>query len=93
VVIGALGVGVLVMEGLQQLLQLRETASLYRRTAEQLSHEMTLYLSRAGGYGGGWEWADVLFAERVEALLAQETPMWVDGRQPARQASAGDSYE
>jgi Protein of unknown function (DUF4231) len=80
--IAALGVIVVVLEGVQHLNQYQKTWLDYRSTAEALKHEKFLFLAGAGPY------ADVddrraRLAERVEELIASEHSRWVSVRTPS----------
>jgi hypothetical protein len=78
--IGGLGAGVVVVEGIQQLGQFQQNWINYRSTSEALKHEKYLFLSRAGPYQGRRE-PDRLLAERVEGLVSQEHAKWTAGRE------------
>ncbi len=82
---GGLGALVVVIEGVQQLFQLEANWINYRSTAEALNREKYLYLSRAGDYAGQPD-PKRLLAERVEALISQESTKWTSGRQQVVQA-------
>lgn len=71
----ALGVLIVLLEGLQQLNQYQSNWTAYRSTAEALKHEKYLYLAKAGPYLGAAQPAATL-AERVEALVSQENAKW-----------------
>lgn len=77
---GGLGAIVVVVEGIQQLGQYQQNWINYRSTAEALKHEKFLYLSDAGLYQAADDPRRVL-AERVEALISQETSKWTVGRE------------
>jgi hypothetical protein len=71
---------VVVLEGLQHLLQWNEHWIAYRSTCEALKHERYLYLARAGPYATAPE-PRVLLAERVEGLVSQEHAKWASTQQ------------
>jgi hypothetical protein len=73
--VGALGVVIAVAEGIQQLNQHHVNWTSYRSTCEALKHEKYLYLAKAAPYAGAID-AHALLAERVEALMSQETAKW-----------------
>ncbi len=73
---GALGVIIVIAEGLQQLNQYQANWIAYRSTAEALKHEKYLYLAGAGPYASAEE-PLALLAERVESLVSQEHAKWV----------------
>jgi hypothetical protein len=73
---GALGVVVVVLEGLQSLYQFQNLWTSYRSTAEGLKHEKYLWLAGAGPYQNA-DNRNALFADRVEALLSTEHAKWV----------------
>ena len=79
-VTGGLGAVVVVLEGIQQLGQYQANWINYRATSEALKREKYLYLSRAGPYHGAIS-PDRLLAERVEALVSQESAKWTSGRE------------
>jgi Protein of unknown function (DUF4231) len=98
--IAALGLFVVVLEGVQHLNQCQKTWLDYRSTAEALKHEKFLFLAGAGPN------ADVddrraRLAERIEELIASEHSRWYpcaplarvararSGRAPLRSGSAG----
>lgn len=78
-VAGALGAVIVVLEGVQQLFQFQQNWISYRSIAEALKHEKFLYLASAGPYGHS-ERPDATLAERVEALVSQETVAWADAQ-------------
>jgi hypothetical protein len=78
-VAGALGAVIVVLEGLQQLFQFQQNWISYRTTAEALKHEKFLYLASAGPYAHSDRLEGAL-AERVEALVSQETVAWADAQ-------------
>ena len=71
----ALGGALLVLEGLQQLGQYHRIWIDYRSTWEQLQREKFLFLAHAGSYAHARH-PEQLLAERVEAVVAQETTGW-----------------
>lgn len=75
-VAGALGVFVVIFEGVQQLFQFHQNWVTYRGTCESLKHEKFLYFALAGPYAN----ADRplrLLAERVEGLVSTENTKWI----------------
>ncbi len=78
-VAGALGAVIVVLEGLQQLFQFQQNWISYRTTAEALKHEKFLYLASAGPYAHS-DRPEGALAERVEALVSQETVAWADAQ-------------
>ncbi len=77
---GILGVLVTVFEGLLQLNQFHENWIRYRSTCESLRHEKYFYLANAGPYSNV-EKPRALLAERVEALVSQESAQWATFQQ------------
>jgi len=73
--IGALGVLIAVAEGIQQVNQHHANWTAFRATCEALKREKYLYHANAGPYVGVQD-ARALLAERVEALISQETTKW-----------------
>jgi hypothetical protein len=78
-VAGALGAGIVVLEGLQQLFQFQQNWVSYRATAEALKHEKFLCLAQAGPYTNLDQPAAQL-AERVESLVSQEHSAWTSAQ-------------
>ena len=78
----ALGGALLVLEGLQQVGQYHRIWIDYRSTWELLQREKFLFLSRAGDYARARDAAQLL-AERVEAVVAQESTGWSTIQQSA----------
>ncbi len=78
----ALGVFIVVLEGLQGLNQYQQNWITYRSTCEELKHEKYLWLAKAGPYVIT-ENADTLLAERVESLISREHAKWVSTREQA----------
>ena len=72
---GALGVLIAVIEGLQQLNQYHANWTAFRATAEELKREKYLYLAKAGPYAGVAD-AHALLAERAEGAMSRETASW-----------------
>ncbi|MCH7896471.1 MAG: DUF4231 domain-containing protein [candidate division NC10 bacterium] len=79
---GALGVFIVVFEGLQGLNQYQQNWITYRSTCEELKHEKYLWLAKAGPYVNT-DNADTLLAERVESLISREHAKWVSTREQA----------
>jgi hypothetical protein len=78
----ALGVFIVVLEGLQGLNQYQQNWITYRSTCEELKHEKYLWLAKAGPYVNT-DSADTLLAERVESLISREHAKWVSTREQA----------
>src|SRR5580700_3582820 len=74
-VAGALGVLIVVFEGLQSLSQYQHNWISYRATCEQLTQEKFLWLAKAGAYASAPS-PDALLAERIEALISSEAATW-----------------
>ena len=74
----AIGVVVIVFEGIQQLFQFQSNWITYRSTAESLKHERYLYLAAAGPYAD--ESRHRVLAERIEGLISQEHAKWTESR-------------
>lgn len=74
-VASALGVLIVIFEGLQSLSQYQHTWISYRSTYDQLTHEKYLWLAKAGPYASATN-ANALLAERVEANLVGENAGW-----------------
>jgi predicted signal transduction protein with EAL and GGDEF domain len=75
----ALGVLIVVIEGLQSLNQYQQTWISYRSTCEQLKHEKYLWLAKAGPYASAAN-ADAILAERVENILSSENASWAESK-------------
>ncbi len=73
--VGSAGALIVVLEGLQQLMQYQQNWSSYRSTCERLKHERYLFQAEAGPYAGA-DRPDALLAERVESLVSQEHAAW-----------------
>lgn len=86
-VAGALGAVIVVLEGLQQLFQFQQNWIAYRSVAEALKHEKFLYLASAGPYARS-ERPDATLAERVEALVSQETLKWAEAQNASARSAA-----
>ena len=76
VAIALLGVGVVVVEGLEHLNQYHQNWLGNRATCEALKHEKILFLADAGPYGD-IEDKRALLAERIEELIGKEHAQWV----------------
>lgn len=77
--IAALGVVIVVLEGAQHLRQYHQNWLTYRSTAEALKHEKYLFLADAGPYGVVEDKRGYL-AERIEELISNEHTRWVSTR-------------
>ena len=66
---------IVVLEGLQQLMQYQQNWINYRSTCERLKHEQYLYLAAAGPYAALAD-PGTLLAERIESLVSQEHAAW-----------------
>jgi hypothetical protein len=71
-----LGVLIAVVESIQQMNRYQANWTAYRATAEALKHEKYLYLAKAGSYLTANN-SQATLAERVEALVSQETAKWI----------------
>ena len=76
----ALGILIVLSEGLQQLNQYQANWIAYRSTCESLKHEKYLYLAQAGPYAS-LDKPLPLLAERIEGLVSQEHAKWVSAQQ------------
>jgi len=83
-VVGGLGVLITILEGVLHLNQYQENWTTYRATAESLKHEKFLYLAKAGPYADAAD-PQVALAERVEALISQESSQWMASVQKVAQ--------
>ena len=82
VVAGALGVVVVIVEGVQHINQHHDTWLRYRGTCEQLRSEKQLFAGGAGAYEGLLpEQAQRQLIAAVEAILARESGQWLQLRQ------------
>lgn len=87
--IAFLGVGVVVVEGLEHLNQFHQNWLGYRATCEALKHEKFLFLADAGPYGGTDDKRAHL-AERIEEVIGKEHAQWVTVRtRSARSEGSG----
>ena len=84
---GALGVLITVFEGLLQLNQFHENWINYRATCENLRHEKYIFMAGAGPYAST-ENPRALLAERVEALVSQESAKWASMQQNSKSQSS-----
>jgi hypothetical protein len=75
----ALGIVIVLSEGLQQLNQYQANWIAYRSTCEALKHEKYLYLAQAGPYSASDNPLAAL-AERIEGLVSQEHAKWVSAQ-------------
>jgi hypothetical protein len=89
VLIAALGVAIVVLEGLQHLNQYHQTWLSCRSTCAALEQEKFLFLADAGPYGAT-EDKRAHLAERIEELVSGEHTKWVSSR--ARGADARTHY-
>ena len=75
-VAAALGVFVVIFEGIQQLFQFHQNWVSYRGTCESLKREKFLYFALAGSYATA-DYPLRLLAERVEGFVSTENLKWV----------------
>ena len=87
-VASALGVLIVIVEGLQSLNQYQHTWISYRSTCEQLIREKYLWLAKAGSYATAAN-VNAVLAERVEAILSSENTGWATEMQQRDQKQAG----
>lgn len=80
----ALGVFIVVVEGIQQLYQFQSNWITYRSTCEALKHEKYLYRASAGPYAAAGD-AHALLAERIESLISQEHAKWTSAFEKSAQ--------
>jgi hypothetical protein len=77
-VTSALGVAVILLEGLQHLNQWQHNWITYRSTCEALRHEKYSYIGRSGVYDGhSDEECKKILVERVESLVSTEHAKWI----------------
>jgi hypothetical protein len=88
-VAGGGGALIVVLEGVQQLMQYQQNWITYRATCERLKHEKFLYLAHAGPYAAALD-PDVLLAERVESLVSQEHAAWAANREEVGKKMGGE---
>lgn len=86
IITGALGVLVVVLEGVQQLNQYHHNWIICRSTCEALKHEKFLFLANAGPYDAAND-PKTLFVERTESLISQEHAKWIAGRKQAAKST------
>ncbi len=84
----ALGVIIVVAEGLQQMNQYQANWISYRSTCEALKHDKYLFLAKAGPYASASD-PIVLLAERIEGLVSQEHAKWASTRQDSEAKNRG----
>ena len=83
---GALGVIIVIAEGIQQINQYQANWIAYRSTAEALKHEKYLFLASAGPYSSAQN-PIAMLAERVEGQVSQENAKWITAQEhPARKS-------
>jgi hypothetical protein len=79
-----LGVGAVILEGIQQLNQWHHNWITYRSTCEALRHEKYSYLGRSGSYDGMDDAeARSALVERTEALISTEHSKWISRQEYA----------
>lgn len=88
-VAGGGGALIVVLEGVQQLMQYQQNWITYRATCERLKHEKWLYFAHAGPYAAVAA-PDVLLAERVESLVSQEHAAWAANREEIGKKTGGE---
>lgn len=88
-IIGAAGALIVVLEGVQQLMQYQQNWITYRATCERLKHEKFLHLAHAGPYATAAD-PEVLLAERVEGLVSQEHAAWAANREETGKKIGGE---
>lgn len=83
-VTAVIGIGVVILEGLQQLNQWQHNWITYRSTCEALRHEKYTYLGRSGSYDGATdEEAKKMLVERTESLISTEHSKWISRQEYA----------
>ncbi|MCI0466518.1 MAG: DUF4231 domain-containing protein [Beijerinckiaceae bacterium] len=82
-VTAALGLLIVIVQGIQQMNQDQQNWITYRSTCEALNREKFLFHAGAGPYLGV-ENALALLADRIESLMIQEQVKWVSDREQAR---------
>jgi len=78
---GALGVAVVIVEGLQQMNQHHHYWVQYRMTCARLRREKFLYMARTGPYDTTDEEAYKQLVLHVEALVSDDNMNWTQTRQ------------
>lgn len=76
IIIGLLGVGIIILKGLESLNQSHTNWLSYRATCEILRHEKFLYLAKAAHYAEAPA-PQRLLAERLETIISSENNSWV----------------
>ena len=91
--LGAMGVMIALMEGIQTLYKYQDNWIKYRSAAEALNKEKYLFLTKSGTYRPEGEVSTVnMLVERVEGILAEENTNWVS-RVRQSDENQGDSTE
>jgi|SRR5581483_8005450 len=92
-VVAGLGVGIAIIEGLQQLNQYHSNWISYRATSSALKRERLLYLAKAGVYASA-EHPGALLAERIDAAVSAEHGKWESAqRQEKKEPAAASTGE
>jgi hypothetical protein len=89
-VAGALGVLIVIFEGLQSLSHHQQSWISYRSTGQKLNQEKYLWLAKAGPYESAPN-PDAVLAERIEALMSSEATDWGTTIQQTNRQSAPTS--
>lgn len=86
-IIGALGASIAALEGLAAVFKFHENYLNYRTTAETLKKEFQFFNTRTGEYRSASE-PEVLFVERVEAVISRENALWLETGRDRQQTGA-----
>lgn len=87
-VVGALGLLIAVCEGLSSLHKYQENWLQYRATAEALTKERFLFLTKSKPYTDNRAYH--ILVQRIEGLLAEENNQWAETMQPDAQSQAAN---
>lgn len=91
-VTAALGVVVVVLEGVQQLFQFHENWYRYRSANIALASQLALFIAGAGDYAGAAN-PTALFAQRTEGVVMSENSSWMMTGKGSTGAPAAPSAE
>jgi len=92
IIVGAAGVAIAILEGLNSLYKSQEHYIDYRMTAEKLRQEFSFFMGRSGPYTGlSNDGAFSLLVSQAEDIMAKENNKWSEiSRQNDKAAAADD---
>ena len=81
-VLAALGIAIVVAQGMQRVYRYSEIWPEYRLASERMKREWRLFINGAASYDSGDEAAQALYIARLDTIMADEQKIFSDIQRP-----------